>query len=694
MKYVVLFLLLWPLPIFSKTKIVLDEIIQMATTSPLILRTENTIMSWIPTKKELQFRVLKTDGNDLLVLKKSFTLDDLKKLLGTMKTKIMFSNKAAIITEQPIHLKKKKHGILEIQLGIKTIFNKTKKPVILKHSINIGTLNTLHFWDGNKSNTKEEQLYIYDLFRPEFSNWYDPEIQKAKAKSIIKEIRFMGIPEIIGFQEIESARGKSELFKKGTAFRKELELLGYQYFLLGTQEKDNPVAITTAFISRYPMTNGTIPFNVNDKTFRKFSSKEKNIAHYTTRDIQVATLKIGQSETFIYNNHWRSQGCHNLKSCHLSEQIRIANAKTLKREIKKTTKKNPLADIIILGDMNVKYSHELLRVLGSTGNEMAIQKGADGRFYNLWHELPPTKRWEVSHQGRHGTLEQMLIASSLYDNVGLQYQDNSFRVTGHTGEAKKAMINADGNPFRWQSIRLRLNQIPKSLSNPIKKILKNRGCSEDDMKSKRRCRVCYTKFTGAGFTDHLPLVATFNYVGNKSNKSNETKIIKQTSINPSSTTDVQNEVTINTEVIECKNRFVDIEKINLKQNDYFGQCAKLNPAKAYQLETMGIYDSCYIVINGKKLGITMARSFDPRPIKNGKPVPGNSKKMHPESNMCFSRKVLQGKGGKIKKAFGRMGYSNGIPSLIIANRKDVELTNLPANKKSACRRQKDHRRQD
>ncbi|MEI8348184.1 MAG: hypothetical protein WCG27_12005, partial [Pseudomonadota bacterium] len=497
-------------------------------------------------------------------------------------------------------------------------------------------------------------------------------------------------------QEIEYADGKSEVFNANSPLRQELQALGYRYFIIGEQEKNNPVALTTAFISRYPLKSlPIIAFNVSHPAFDSFSEKDKKAAAHTTRDIQVVELDLWETPARIYNNHWRSQGCSDTRSCNFSERVRAANAQIVREAVVKDLKENPKLDVILLGDFNNDYFAKAMRQLGSMGNEKDIQDGIEGGyFYNLWYELPAGKRWEASHQGSYSTLGQILINSNLYDNFGLQYVDNSYHVVGQMDDASEILLNSDGTPLRWQELKLKAHQVDQHKSKALKNLIANRAQCQGPKPNKRRCYTSYTVFSGVGFSDHLPIVASFNILGD-SFKNN----LGQTSYSPSSTNDLTWAPPTDIEIEECPlspdewAKLPGFKDLNLSDPKWFKQCVYLNfGGNPIPLETTGIFNSNFINLGGQKLFLAMARGFDSRQIKEGKPVGRLSKKemdqegkakLHPASNMCLQRKILQGEGGKLKWAVGRLGYYNGDWGLIISRRNMIELE-LPPNKANDC----------
>ena len=635
------------------------------------------ILNWHPLNKksgQVLFQIINDDKIDKYEFKKvGFQL--FSKFLKSSNNKI---GKIVLTDHLKLHTLKNGKTHYAIKAKVKG------SEITLSLAFDIASINTLNHWDGDPNNTAEEQMYIYDIFRPSFSNWYDPKIQRKKADNLILQIKLLKLPEVIALQELESAGNNSKIFEEKSYLRNELLKLGYYYFYVGKQDPENPVALTTGFISKYEMKNERIPFNVHLKDFKDFSKREKKIAHYTTRDMQALEFEFLGTSSLIVNNHWRSQGCSNERSCSMSRRIRKANQDVLLRYVDAYRKKSKTSDIILLGDFNTEYWQENLTKIGG-GLENKVQAGDQKQYYNLWYELAPKDRWEVSHKGRYGTLSHILIGAGTYDNRGIQYVDNSFKTLAQDSFAQSIILNADENPFRWQEKRFKPNQIDASKKNKIKKLLSKRKCKKGSYH--KRCRILYHEFPGEGFSDHIPLYASFNLLGDIPLKYSKTKF------KPSSTKNVTDYKEINIPFAECDNKsvFIDLikEKINLQNKiNWFKKCTRLSFKEGLEFKMEGLYKTNYIEIGDKKIFVTMMHSYDPRAVEKGKIRKSKSDSMNPLSNMCYARRVLQGSGGRLKSVVGRLGIHNGDLAIIASKREDIELSDLPRKKRVACLEEK------
>jgi len=189
------------------------------------------------------------------------------------------------------------------------------------------------------------------------------------------------------------------------------------------------------------------------------------------RGIQEVVVEVEGAPFYLFNNHWKS-GAGDPKM----EKIRLGNALVLRRRLDEILAADPLADILVGGDFNSQYDQGLRYpameqtavhdVLGSQGNEAGLQTSGGPDLYNLWYELVRADRGSDIYRNEWGTLMQVMVTPGLYERRGIVYVDNSFRVLRLPGLNAEATT---GVPIRWQTV----------------------GDG------------------GYGFSDHLPLLVTF-----------------------------------------------------------------------------------------------------------------------------------------------------------------------------------------
>lgn len=235
-------------------------------------------------------------------------------------------------------------------------------------------------------------------------------------------------------------------------------LTGYQVVVSDPVEDiSNAKAHTNATFSRFPILSS------------------KSYPTQNAREILVTTVNVDGSELILINNHWKSGASRSS-----TEGSRVANARDTRKVLESILDENPMADIIIGGDLNTYYNSAeyfpivkdwqrkdyAMKTLGSQGDELAIRNQDGPDLYNLWFEVPPAERKSEFYQGSWGTLMQILITRGLYDGTGIKYVDNSFRYVTIPD------VNVGGE---WDA--------PKAWY--------------------------FLGETGGGFSDHLPLVAEF-----------------------------------------------------------------------------------------------------------------------------------------------------------------------------------------
>jgi hypothetical protein len=544
-------------------------------------------------------------------------------------------------------------------------------------TITIASYNAENLWDHDPQNTPdawEEFLSSlsaaqranysrplqYADYAKESSNWYSKKVLEAKAQHFVTTISLMENPDIVGLQEIESAGNTSAVFdmpyRGRMTLREKLEEMGYRYLLMGPQEKTNPVAVTTAFISKLPIKNlAPVVINFGNTT--------------SCRDIQVVELSLPSGRALLFNSHWKSKNGG-------YQEVREKTALTLAKRIADERKADPRTDVIALGDFNSSYHESPMLALRSTGDERKMFGRPTPYLYNLWFSLPGNHRWDYSYDGARQVLSSILISDGLYDHQGLQYIPHSYTVVGQQGDAARVLLNVDGRPFRWQ--------------------ITKRGRKSIHL--------------GRGYSDHLPLRASFIVHG--STEDEAASRAKEESANPS--TEEGNEAPreiILDEVDRCDPATArDLRELPFAQIEKFiGSCVKIEltaQEEALPLHTWGTYRATYVELSPRrleearngtlKIGLAMTRAYDWRPnlddsrVTRGEvmhPEEGyHGRKPHPRSNQCFVRKILQGAGGAMRKFLGKLGYHDGHLSIFAVTREahDMVLEQLPDNKARSC----------
>jgi len=293
--------------------------------------------------------------------------------------------------------------------------------------------------------------YEYQEYIPHKHNWTKKNFNKKllNTAEVICDIN----ADIIGLQEVEN---KNVL----TLLQKKLRSMGCYYRYSSITHKSKS-AIQVALLSKYPI-----------------QVSKEIIVHRKRgyRNILEVKFILDKHPFFVYINHWKSKAS--------PESYRMLSARVLKNRLKSLPKGS---EYILLGDFNSDYD-EYLHLkkkhndrAGKTGinhilntiNARRIFNRKDNlekyafSHYNLWLELANYKRWSHNFYGDKQALDSILLPFTLLDGKGIDYKDNSFQVF-----KKSYLFHKKGYIFRWEY--------------------------------KKR------KHQGRGYSDHLPIVATFS----------------------------------------------------------------------------------------------------------------------------------------------------------------------------------------
>jgi len=309
----------------------------------------------------------------------------------------------------------------------------------------------------------------YKEYKPNSNSNWNKKTFDIKLSNTIKVLKDLD-SDIIALQEVENKELIKLLLKK---------LPDYKYYSFS---KYPNASVGVGFLSKIKI--------LKDKTIEvKFSNK-------TFRPILETTFKFDNFEFKIFNNHWPSKRS--------PESYRIKYAKKLFDRINKL----PFDyDYILLGDFNSNYNEfetiyfnkdlnntqsltGINQVLNTTINKNYITKEDILKYekkvhYNLWLEVPFEDRFSSKYRGENQTPDNIIVPASLFDNKNISYKKNSFKVFKPSYLYKNKKIN------RWKIVN----------------------------KSHK----------GYGFSDHLPIIASFttNKILKKEKKDENIKHISE-----------------------------------------------------------------------------------------------------------------------------------------------------------------------
>ncbi len=291
----------------------------------------------------------------------------------------------------------------------------------------------------------------YKEYIPYKHNWNQKTFKKKLLNSaeVICDIN----ADIIGLQEIENEHVLKLL-------QKTLRKIGCHYRYIAITHKKYS-AIQTGLLSKIPI----------------LSSKEIVVNQKLGfRPILEVKFSIDKESFFVYVNHWKSK---------LSpESYRIRSAKVLRARLKELVKGS---EYILLGDFNSDYDeylhleqkyndsrgrtgiNHILHSIDSFSNMVRVDSLNSNIFshYNLWLELPNYRRWSHNFYGDKEALDAILLPYTLFDGKGLEYVSHSFNVL-----KKSYLFHKKGYIYRW--------------------VYRN------------------NRHIGEGYSDHLPIFATFS----------------------------------------------------------------------------------------------------------------------------------------------------------------------------------------
>lgn len=313
--------------------------------------------------------------------------------------------------------------------------------------------NTQNIFDDTDNGTE------YPEFDPSYGEWGISQYN-TRLFNLSEIIRrsVPGGPDLIALQEIENERVAVDLVEGY------LKGMGYIDIVV-TDTEDS--AIQLGFISR---------FELKKIKVHQILSNNKIIG----RPVLEASMIIDTNTVYIFNNHWKSK----LGGAEETEPARIASASLLSRRIYELSSEDPVAEIVVLGDLNENWDEyrrnggdyitaliplEDLPIFDIPGS-ILISENQDS--INLIHNpglISLYSPWNTNSEYNGSyvyndsweTIDHVLLNSAMFNGTGLEYK--SFKVM-----MDDFLLNTWGEPLSWRTE------------------------------------------TGMGYSDHLPLILELN----------------------------------------------------------------------------------------------------------------------------------------------------------------------------------------
>ncbi|VTS08620.1 endonuclease/exonuclease/phosphatase family protein [Tuwongella immobilis] len=182
-----------------------------------------------------------------------------------------------------------------------------------------------------------------------------------------------------------------------------------------------------------------------------------------TRDSTFAELEVAGQKLVVSMNHWPSRGN--------PEPARITAAQTVRKRIDAMLKDDPNTAIIVMGDLNDEPTNVSIRDHLKAVTDPAARTG--DQLLNTAKELPSGIKGTYVYQNKWEFIDHLIVSPGLLRPTGLRWKAGS-TVPYVTPE----QIFTPNNP----------NQIPRP----------NRSYTGNN-------------YHATGISDHLPVIATFEY---------------------------------------------------------------------------------------------------------------------------------------------------------------------------------------
>lgn len=238
-----------------------------------------------------------------------------------------------------------------------------------------------------------------DEFTPEGKKKWNTARYNKKLKDlswVTANININELPEIIGLAEVENKQVVEDLARQ--------DLLKKGKYVVVHEEGDDVRGIDLALMYRKDALK-----NVSHESL-KVELTEKS--DYKPRDILYVKGTADGQNFHIFVNHWKSRRGGQAET----EQRRIDAAKRVREKVNDITEADPLAKIIVMGDMNDEPSNKSLNeVLFATNRTSGVKLE---ELYNLMYDKHLNGQGTYNYRGDWNMLDNLIVSQTLMQGKG------------------------------------------------------------------------------------------------------------------------------------------------------------------------------------------------------------------------------------------------------------------------------------
>ena len=164
-----------------------------------------------------------------------------------------------------------------------------------------------------------------------------------------------------------------------------------------------------------------------------------------TRDILHAIFRFEEQILHVFVNHWPSK----YGGAEKSIPFRAAAARTLRKEIERILEKNPVSEIVVMGDLNDEpVEPSVVEHLGANMDRMKVN-GRETILWNVMEKYHRNKKGSTyKYGGKDMVYDHLIISPGLWDEKGLSFVDGSEWVFDGP-DYRQHGGKYDGFPFRF-----------------------------------------------------------------------------------------------------------------------------------------------------------------------------------------------------------------------------------------------------